>query len=294
MKNHFTLFVLFSLTILIVGCVEDEPIPPIEPKTDYAFFVAGHTYGRHGINNIGLHPPFEAYYDTINAFPRMLFGVLTGDIVLSSTEQNWDEVDASIQRIMMPVHFAFGNHDIQWNRPLVEARYGQSYGAFTQENDLFILLDSNIDSLNISGDQLDFLTQTLDSLGNDAEHIFVFVHHMLWWEDDNLFANAPPNGVAQKAENVNFWSTIEPMFNALDKPVIFFSGDAGANHVARSLTYYNDGDITYITSGMGYGQADNFIIVEVMDDESLRLNLKGLNCPDGSDCMGNIEDYTPD
>ena len=83
------------------------------------------------------------------------------------------------------------------------------------------------------------------------------------------------------------------MFNALDKPVFFFSGDGGANYIARSLTYYNDGDITYVTSGMGFGQKDNFIIVEVMDNEEVRLKVMGLNCPDGSDCMGNIEDYLP-
>lgn len=292
MKNHFIFFALISLTISISSCVNDEPIV-VEPEVEYSFFVAGHTYGKHGVNNVGLHPPFEAYYDTINAYPRMLFGALTGDIVLSSTEQNWDEVDASIQRLSMPVHFAFGNHDIQWNRPLVESRYGQPYKAFQQENDLFIFLDSNIDSLSITGNQLDFLTNTLDSLASSSEHIFVFIHHMIWWEEDNIFELAPPNGVAQKGENVNFWTEIEPLFNALDKPVFFFSGDGGANHVARSLTYYKDGDITYITSGMGFGQKDNFIIVDILDNNEVRLNVIGLNCGEGSDCMGNIEDYLP-
>lgn len=292
MKNHFTLFILFCVAIFTMSCGEDEPIIT-EPQVDYSFFVAGHTYGKHGINNIGLHPPFEAFYDTINTFPRMLLGVLTGDIVLSSTTQNWVEVDASIQQLNMPIYFAYGNHDIQWNRPLVENRYGITYKAFTQENDLFILLDSNIDSLNISENQLNFLMHTLDSLGSEAEHIFVFVHHMLWWENDNVFALAEPNGLAQKAENVNFWTEIEPMFNSLDKPVFFFSGDGGANHIARSLTYYKDGDMTYITSGMGHGQKDNFIIVDILDDDNIQFNIKGLNCPDGSDCMGNIEDYPP-
>lgn len=292
MKNHLILFVLFSLSILLTSCVNDEPIS-VDAKLDYSFFVAGHTYGKPGVDNVGFHPPFEAYYDTINTYPRMLLGALTGDLVLSSTEQNWDEVDASIDRLNMPVHIAFGNHDILWNRPLVEGRYGQSYKAFQQENDLFIFLDSNLDGWNISENQLDFLTNTLDSLGTQSEHIFVFVHHMIWWDNDNLFANAKPNGTGEKADTVNFWTEIEPMFNTLDKPVFFFSGDGGANHITRSLTYYNDGDMTYITSGMGFGQEDNFIIVEVMDNEEVRLKVMGLNCAEGSDCMGDIEDYLP-
>ena len=292
MKNHFIFFALLSLTFSFTSCLNDEPIPE-EAQLDYSFFVAGHSYGKHGVDNPGLHPPFEAFYDTINAYPRMLLGLLTGDIVLTSHNQNWDEVDASISHLNMPIHFAVGNHDLQLNPSLVETRYGATYKIFTHKNDLFIILNSNLDSLNISGDQLDFLTNTLDSLGATSEHIFVFIHHMVWWEEDNIFELAPPNGVAQRGDSVNFWTTIEPMFNDLDKPVFFFSGDGGANHIARSLTYYNDGDITYITSGMGFGQKDNFIIVEVMDNEEVRLKVMGLNCPDGSDCMGNIEDYLP-
>jgi hypothetical protein len=74
-----------------MGCGDDEPIIT-EAKVDYSFFVAGHTYGAPGINNIGLHPPFEDFYDTINTYPKLLSGFLTGDIVLTSNDQNWNEV----------------------------------------------------------------------------------------------------------------------------------------------------------------------------------------------------------
>lgn len=291
MKNLLITFALFCVLISASSCTNDEPINTA--NIDYAFFVAGHTYGAHGVNNPGLHPPFEALYDDINAYPHLLFGVLTGDIVLSSTTNNWNDVDKSLQRLNVPIYFAFGNHDFQPSPTLANSRYGDSYQAFQQNNDLFILLDSNIDSLSIKGQQLDFLTNTLDSLGKTAEHIFVFVHHMIWWEEDNAFKLAPPNGLDQRGQQVNFWTEIEPLFNQLDKPVYFFCGDGGANHIARSLTHYKAGDLTYITSGMGFGEKDNFIHVEVMDNGKVRLNVVGLNCDEGSDCMGNIEDYTP-
>lgn len=292
MKNHLILIALFSVSILLVSCSDDEPTITTA-NVDYAFFVAGHTYGKHGVNNIGLHPPFEAHYDTLNNNSKIILGVLTGDIVLAPTPQEWDEVDSSLKRLNMPIHFAFGNHDLQIDPSYIDGRYGPLYKAFRQENDLFIFLDSNQDSLSILGNQLDFLTHTLDSLAGSSEHIFVFMHHMVWWEEDNIFAAAPPNGVMQKGENVNFWSTIEPLFRNLNKPVFFFSGDGGANYIARSLTYYNDGNLTYTTSGMGFGQKDNYILVEVLDNEEVRLKVVGLNCDIGSDCMGDIEDYLP-
>ncbi|MFT6938143.1 MAG: hypothetical protein ACJA1N_002449 [Saprospiraceae bacterium] len=275
-----------------MGCGDDEPIIT-EAKVDYSFFVAGHTYGAPGINNIGLHPPFEDFYDTINTYPKLLSGFLTGDIVLASNDQNWDEVEASLQQLNMPIYFAYGNHDILWSRPLVEGRYGISYKAFMQENDLFILLDPNIDEWNISGDQLDFLTNTLDSLEENAEHIFVFFHQLIWWGNGNIMSNNRPNSLAGKADSLNYWTAVEPIFNALDKPVFLFAGDVGANQISPSLMYYKDGDITYISSGMGHQLKDNFLIIDVLDDESVRFKVKGLNCPDSSDCMGNIEDYPP-
>ena len=116
---------------------------------------------------------------------------------------------------------------------------------------------------------------------------------MIWWEEDNVFRLALPNSLAQKAQQVNFWTEIEPLFNELDKPVYFFCGDAGANYITRSLTYYKYGDLTYVTSGMGYGEKDNFIHVEVMENNEVKLNVIGLNCAEGADCMGDIEDYPP-
>lgn len=292
MKNHFTFFVIFCVSTFIMSCGNDEP-PVTSANLEYSFFVAGHTYGKPGVNNVGLHPPFENLYSTINASPLMLSGFLTGDIVLSSTDQNWDKIETSLQQLNMPIYFAYGNHDIQWNRPLVESRYGISYKAFTQKNDLFILLDPNIDEWRISGTQLDFLNHTIDSLGNDVEHIFVFFHQLIWWEDNNIFSNNAPNSLAGKADSLNYWNVIEPIFNNLDKPVFLFAGDVGANGISPSLMYYKDNDITYISSGMGHEIKDNFIIVKVMDDKSVEFEVVGLNCPNGTDCMGNIEDYPP-
>lgn len=123
----------------------------------YSFFVAGHTYGQPGINNEGFHPPFKEKFEYIQSRGEIVFGVLTGDIVKPNpTEQDWDEIDADIIELGLPVYFAVGNHDME-NRPLFESRYGITYYHFIYNSDLFIVLDPNIDGWNISGEQLVFL-----------------------------------------------------------------------------------------------------------------------------------------
>lgn len=293
MKNYLILSTLLLGTLFIIGCTEDEPIIIIESQISYSFFVAGHTYGSQGVNNIGLHPPFEAFYDTINTYPKMSMGILTGDIVQYSTTQDWDEVDASLQRLNMPIYFAYGNHDIQWNRPLVEHRYGATYKSFTKGNDLFIILDPNLANWKIEGEQLDFLIHTLDSLGTQSDHIFVFFHQLMWWKQNHLFSNNKPNSFEGKADSLNFWTELEPRFNALNKPVFLFAGDVGAAVNSKSLMYYKDVDITYISSGMGRGEADNFIIVEVWNDGRVYCKPFWLNNANNLNRLGKIEDYPP-
>ena len=51
MKNLLITFALFCVLISASSCTNDEPINTA--NIDYAFFVAGHTYGAHGVNNPG-------------------------------------------------------------------------------------------------------------------------------------------------------------------------------------------------------------------------------------------------
>jgi hypothetical protein len=292
MKNRIILFILLCASIFIISCSEDEPIMITKPQLKYTFFVAGHTYGSPGVNNIGLHPPFEAFYETINTYPKMFTGILTGDIVRFSTSQDWDEVDASLQQLNMPIHFAVGNHDMM-NRTLVESRYGATYKSFTKDNDLFIILDLNLANWKIEGEQLDFLINTLDSLGEGSDHIFVFFHQLMWWKNNHLFSNNKPNSFEGKADSLNFWTELEPRFNVLDKPIFLFAGDVGAVVNSESLMYYKDVEITYISSGMGRNEKDNFIIVEVWSDGHVYCKPFWLNNANNLNRLGKIEDYPP-
>ncbi|MFO7790260.1 MAG: T9SS type A sorting domain-containing protein [Bacteroidales bacterium] len=237
----------------------------------YSFFVAGHTYGAPGVNNEGLHPPFTDKFSYIQSRPEIDFGVLLGDIVSPDpVEQDWIEVDADIDTLGLPVYFAVGNHDME-NRPVFEERYGDTYYKFIYSNDLFIVLDPNIDGWNISGDQKNFLINAIDNNANDVEKIFVFFHQLLWWESDNKYSVVYPNSLAGRADTINFWSEIEPLFKELDNEVVMFAGDIGVG--SKSVMYDKYDNITFIATGMGNGEKDNFIVINEQDGPDISYDL---------------------
>jgi len=292
--KHITAFLRISL-ILIVSfyfCACEKVEKPIKPEPvvlEYSFFVAGHTYGGAGIDNVGLHPPMEAKFGFIKSDSLMEFGVLTGDIVISGSTQNWDDVDASLALLEMPVYFAAGNHDLT-DRPLYESRYGLTYYTFEKHGDLFIVLDPSLDNWNISGDQLTFIQNTLNEKAPSAKNIYVFFHQLLWWSPDNIYKNVQANSVADRDPNMNFWTEVEPLFNALPNNVIMFAGDVGKSTTVTPFMYHHYDNITFIASGMGNGVTDNFVIVDVWSDKSVTYRLISLNTAE-IDALGKLVDY---
>lgn len=280
----------FLLVIFFFSCKKENNNTLANPPTiEYSFFIAGHTYGKPGIDNIGFHPPFKNKFDYLKNDSTLQFGVLTGDIVLEGTEKNWDEIDTDIINLEMPVHFAVGNHDMS-DRSLFETRYGNTYFSFTKNDDLFIILDPNLEEWNIGGTQLDFLKNELNIHSNNVNNIFVFFHQLLWWSSDNIYQNIVLNSIAGRAENINFWTEVEPLFNQLENKVVMCAGDVGAHHSGDEFMYHSYDNITFIASGMGGEVRDNIVIIDVYSDKSIGYRLIALNGND-INALGKLEDY---
>lgn len=279
---------VFLIVATCLGCNKEQNVPEFG-QVDYSFFVAGHTYGTPGENNVGLYSPFREKFGLINDEEQMALGVLTGDVVRNSTELEWDAVDNNLAEIDVPVHFAIGNHEAS-NPDLFEVRYGPTYFSFSQASDLFIVLDPNIDGWNISGNQLIFLDSILNLKAENSTNIFVFFHQFLWWDQENVFASVYPNSLTDRTESTNFWSTIEPRFNELKNNVFLFAGDAGAYPTGNEVFYHCYDNIRFIASGMGGGVRDNFIIADVSESGDVRFRLIALN-GDNINGLGDLSDH---
>lgn len=252
-------FLLFLLPLITTA----------QSDTLYSFFVAGHSSGVQGRNNIGLSPSFKDKFPLIKANDNIQFGILTGDIVSPfPDEQDWIEVDQDIDTLGLPVYFTVGNHDME-NRPVYENRYGKTYYKFLHENDLFIVLDPNVDGWNISGEQLNFFKETIDENSENVDNIFIAFHQILWRTFNNEeFDYIRWNTGAGRADTINFWSTLVPYVKNTNKEVIFLGGDYGTSW-SLMLSYDKIENLTFIGSGMANGDSSNFLITHVLEDKSL-------------------------
>lgn len=275
------------LLFLLLGCSSPKEL-------DYSFFVAGHAYGDPNDRGKtkGLYLPFKEKFDFINDQSKMEFGVLLGDVVWQP--KDWPRALEDINLLKMPIHVARGNHD--GGLKAFEERFGKSYKSFLLNESLFIILDPNIDQWNISDEQLVFLMNAIRMDGKNAKNIFIFSHQVLWWSYGK-YEKPKPNSLQNKAKETNYWSRIEPLLRNLDKPVFLFAGDVGAfskehrkaDHIIE-YSYFNDNNLTYISTGMGGGVRDNFVIVDVFKSGKVNFRLIHLN-GDDMNSLGKLEDY---
>lgn len=290
MKKNCLYILYFLICYGILSC--KEPISPEPlPTRVYSFFIAGHTYGAPGMNNIGVHPPFQDKFSLITKDSLVEFGVFTGDMVLNPTTKDWEEIDDDVDSLGIPVYFAAGNHDL-YNRTLFENRYGPTYFSLIHRNDLIIVLDPTLDGWSISGDQLTFLKTTLEEKADLVDRIYIFCHQLIWWTPDNVFGKLITNSKEGRKSPTNYWTEVEPLLQTVSKPVWIFAGDLGAISGNRrdSYMYYTYDHITLIASGMGNRNTDNFVIIDVYSDNSIQYRLIALN-GDDINALGKLEDY---
>jgi len=264
---------LVSLIILagILGDVAAQDETPV-----YSFFTAGHAYGSPQSPQYGLHPPFADYIPSINNYPQIELGFLTGDVVVQSTADYWDAAQLDIDELNMPVHIAAGNHDISQE---FLNRFESYYYSFTHQNDLFIILTPGLDSWNISGDQLEFLTNTIDNNYAQVNNIFIFLHELVWWSPENQYQHVQINYEPHYPGYTNFDDVIKPLL--LSYPIHFtlYAGDLGSSDNGTPFMYHSFDNITLIAGGMGGGIRDNIVITEVYED-SVYHNLVAINGTD--------------
>lgn len=279
--------VIFILLVITASCSSLK-------KVDYSFFVAGHTYGdpTDKAHPKGLYKPFKDKISFINEDKNIRMGFLLGDVVWIPS--NWDAAIEDISLFSDSIYFSRGNHDGPLK--LFEKKFGKSYYSFNESNDLFIVLDSNLDHWNISGEQLIFLKNTIRNKGKKARNIFVFIHHIVWWTRKE-YSKPFPNSLYGRDKDVNYWSEIEPLLKKSGKPIYFFGGDLGAfssvkrnKHYPTEYSYFKEDNITYIGTGMGGGDRDNFVVVDVLNSGEVNFRLIHLNGTDMSG-LGKLEEY---
>jgi len=279
--RKLTILKYLILSLGIVACNNKESN---EPK--YSFFIAGHTYGNPMKFQHGLYPPFVNTISYINSYPKMSFGILAGDVVPKPTKEYWDSAISDINKFSIPIHIAAGNHDrgVEFQK-----RFKNYYYHFKYENDLFIILSPT--NWNIEKQQKEFLLQTIENNYQQVKNLFIFCHELIWWSPENQFKNVEINYRPHYPGSTNYWTEINPILDSLPNQVVIFAGDLGCTNKVSPYMHYKKDNITLIGTGMGGGEKDNIVIVEISDEGVPNYRLIDLNNASTSE-MGILEEYT--
>lgn len=265
---------IFALIFLALA----SRVGSIKAQTDtaYSFLVAGHAYGSHEGDNLGLHPPLlssmDAGFDSLASFI-----VLTGDIVNQSTAESWAQVETELSAYPIASFYVMGNHDANSaGYAAFEAKHGATYYSFYHQSELYIVLNSTIEQRSITEEQLIFLAEELEVTGAGLKNVFIFFHEVLW-NSHEKYIDVRSNSRSRYDQIVNYsnyWVDVHPLLLSHDDKNFFvIAGDVGGNPDAISIFYDQWDNVTLIASGMGEVSDENYLTVQVHNSDSIEFQL---------------------
>ncbi|MFT7617372.1 MAG: hypothetical protein ACI97A_001008 [Planctomycetota bacterium] len=260
----------------------------------FSFFTVGHIYGEPGRQFKRPAPSFVAGKPHLKALDPK-FGVLLGDIFYLWKPKEMAATLGHLAEFPFPIVNAVGNHDVvvrdKWS-----SKFGPTYFAFSYANSRFVILDTEIDPWNISGEQLEFFKNEMELCEgpNKPKNLFIFVHKVVWAGTKETIVCAygcnSPESLGIYVEKPDSWPTfnrqIRPRLREISKsvPTYFFGGDLGAFSAVIHLFQQEDTKIpgtqlTYLGAGIGDRDRDAVIVVDV--DAKGKATLSGMELKTG-------------
>jgi hypothetical protein len=243
-------------------------IPLQDDHKPVKFLVSGHVYGKPGDDE--FHPAITLINNV--ALLRNLepdFMVFLGDTVWKPTAENFNTLELLVlDPLKIPVFNAVGNHDVT-KRDVYQTRYGNTVFAFEFKNQLIFFLDTTLIYYELSPGQLSFIRDTIEDQiqTSDISAIHLFMHHVLFLKDDEIFGKQhlkPNEGDGTSKTFQDFLrSTLHPVSESI--PIFVYAGDVGAYKPGNLSPLYKEDpkyDITYLATGLGNHQNDSILILE--------------------------------
>lgn len=267
-----------------------------ERSLETSFFVVGHAYGTPNDGN-ALHPPVEGYVNSLSNNPFIEYAVFTGDISQYTEKEDYEYLNNLVEETGIEIIAVPGNHDILYDQENFYDVFGSYYGYLENNANLFIWLDiqgelfsDNDARTDVPDIQLNMVENILSNKSN-YDNIFVFTHEVLWYiENDAKYGSFKPH-LNYNFSNIksNFYTDLFPLFEQCEGDIYFISGDGGISN--NQLYYENNGQYTYICSGVGGISHDNTLEFYVYENGYVDIKLIALN-GDDPNALGRIQDYS--
>lgn len=222
---------------------------PAAPGDEVRIVVLGHIRGDAGG---GLNPRLPELLEEVAELAPDLV-VLTGDIIWGDVrnrpaadparvEAEWDEVDAALAPLGVPIHRVPGNHDISGvgTRDIWWRRYGSLPRAVTVGDIRLLLLSSAwipedgdarhnpyVRGVDLPEEQVRWLEAELAKPASPVT--LAFMHHLLWWQ----------------AEDGRWWREVHPLLARAGVDAVF-TGDYGP----LKFSFLERDDVRYYQSSI--------------------------------------------
>jgi hypothetical protein len=258
-----------------------------DSTNNYSFIVTGHFYGNQS-NQTG-YPcnTLLAHIDWMNqseAKAVFCLGDLFGNVAtdIEKYEQSF------FTKLDKPLFNAVGNHDLK--NDIYQTHFGETFYYFEINNDLHIVLDTELDNGNIEGKQTQMLKEALKEVNSkQINNVFIYAHRTLWAKHfDELNGLFKDN--TQSVLGNNFKSEVLPILNEIKKQskVYWFSGSIGGDAPA-SFFYFPKDDVTFIGTAIRGLPRDAVLMVEVLNGV---VNFKTVSLTNQT--LKKLQDYNVD
>jgi Calcineurin-like phosphoesterase len=263
------LVILFCFSFLAVYSM-DSPFNSkkieIDSSNNYSFIVSGHFYG--GSTNSTGYPAntLLANLDWINDSDNN-FLICLGDL-FKDVQNDIPKYQSSLfDELNLPLYNAVGNHDLSGN--IFQENFGETSYYFQAGNDIHLILDSEQDDGDISGNQLELLKKAIEvAKGLDEANLFIYAHRTLWKEAypemESVF-----NDNTQSLTANNFEDEIKPLLEkaAEQMNVYWFAGSLG--NAPASFFYHHDekSKLTFIATAIRALPRDAVLEVSVNEGD---------------------------
>lgn len=228
----------------------------------YKYVFMGHLrYGDDDVLEGVANFPYDQYDATL----------LGGDVLLatSQTTAYLDYTDNIFGLSDTNTLFAIGNHDIHNVAALLSFTERPRYYAYYRDQTTFVVLDTEINTGNISGSQLAFFNSVCDTLST-TKHLVVIHHRIIWMVDNPDLADRLDviGGSSKSLSGLNYWSDIHPQFQAVKNrgiDVLVLAGD----RASELIEYEPEDSLNFIACGMrNYDTGEPNYYIEITNNVS--------------------------
>ncbi len=265
--------------------LNDREFNPSPEASAYSFIVGGHLYGSPK-NKESIYPSSSILANLPNLNDRKpAFFISLGDAVMRAIPNHFEALRFGfLSQLEAPFMNAVGNHDVANRKAYHRAFPGSTVFQFTHGRVLHIVIDTELELGRISGSQLTWLLNALDSAmySPSIRSVVVYGHKLLWVtgsEKYDIVQKRLNNRDGYQDDRV-FHDQVGPTLFELakKKQVVWFGGDIGCSHSLPLFSQKEEGmNLTWVATGIGDTPDDALIEVEVSASGDLELDVLRLD-----------------